>query len=332
MAQNALIVKGRFQFKGTGLYGIMALIFDVNKKILIEDYIYVSRFSEIFLNDIKSPWHTLEIQLNRIQMQGTYAASITMEFQRSLRERLDPNYGIATGILVDYELRNREKIYSTIEEMLTFVQKDKNISLEVAFEQSDLEAIMAARTSRIEDEAQHMAEEEKLAVAAPPVTLGGQDILIPANPILSPIKGVPSSELALGMQLLMRLDLSLPQGHYWADIFRAVNPSTKEVLPLIATVVQLGPIINKCRDVVVGYGGGRVTRFNVESAIKLKTYEVLSQEQVVHPHLIDTPMPQETKETKRMEDFFFQSILPWVIFGTIALFAVVLIFILAFNF
>ncbi|MGL5721672.1 MAG: hypothetical protein ACRCY4_04655 [Brevinema sp.] len=319
MAQNALIVKSRFQFKTSGLYGLIVLIFDTDQKILAEDYIYASRFSDMASIDVKLSWNILESQLNTIEMKGNYATSITSEIKRAFRERLDPNYGLASGIVVDYELRNKEKIHSVLSDLLVTIQKDKGIALEVAYEVGDLNEIQMARTKRSEEEVQQMNHEEAMSPPVQPVMIEAGTFLIPASPILSPVRGVPCANLYVGQRILMKLNPEMADAAHWAQSFQAVDVQTKDWLPIVGTISQIGPIVNKTRDIVVDFGHNRVSRLSVESSIKVKTYDALSRDKVAFPHLMAAPNVTESAAVPNTTRLLLQSIALWLIFAVVVL-------------
>lgn len=324
MAQNALIVKSKFWFQTSGLYGVMALLFDIEKKILVEDHIYVSRFSDIANTDMKSSWRFLEPQLNNIQMQNMYSPSLTQEFKRYFKERLNANFGLAASIIVDYELNCKEKLYGSFEEMLTSVQKDKNVSLEFFYETISLEEIKAARELRVKEETQILnTQNEESNTSA--IRIPDGNIMIKADPILSPLGGIPLVSLTPGTRILMRLNMHDTHSSHWAQFFKAYHPETKEVLPLVATVTQIGPIVNKNRDVVVSYGENISSRFNVETGIKLKGYDVFSKEMVVHPHLTVLDEKDKLAETKPSNLPSRIKVLPWVILGIGSILAITVV-------
>ena len=332
MAQNALIVKSRFQFKTTGLYGLIVLIFDTDQKVLAQDYIYASRFSDLASMDVKLGWSVLEPQLNMIELKGNYATSLTNEIKRTFRERLDPNYGLASGIVVDYELRNKEKIHSVISELLTMIQKDSNIALEIAYEVGDLNEIQMARNQRSEEESLEMEHEQAMAPPAQPIMIEAGTFLIPASPILSPIRGVPCSNLHVGQRLLMKLNPEMSDAAYWAQTFQAVDAQTKDWIPVVGTISQIGPIANKTRDIVVDFGHNRVSRLSIETSIKVKTYDALSREKVAFPHLVGPPSVESTTAIPNTTRILLQSIALWLIFAVAVICGISVLLFVALSF
>ncbi|MGL5255178.1 MAG: hypothetical protein ACRC9L_09335 [Brevinema sp.] len=331
MAQNALIVKSRFQFKASGLYGLVVLIFDTDQKVLAEDYIYASRFSDLASIDVKLSWNVLESQLNTIEMKGNYATSITSEIKRAFRERLDPNYGLASGIVVDYELRNKEKIHGVLSDLLIAIQKDKGIALEVSYEVGDLNEIQMARVQRGENEALQMSHDQAMSPPAQPVTVEAGTFLIPATPVLSPVRGVPCSSLYVGQRILMKLNPETPDAAHWAQSFKAVDAQTREWLPIVGTVSQIGPVVNKSRDIVIDFGHNRVCRLNVESSIKIRTYDALSRDKVAFPHLMTAATiepPSATNATRLL----LQSIALWMIFAVVVICGISILLFIALSF
>ena len=332
MAQNALIVKSRFQFKTTGLYGLVILIFDTDQKVLAQDYIYASRFSELAGMDVKLGWSFLEPQLNAIEMKGNYATSITSEIKRTFRERLDPNYGLASGIVVDYELRNKEKIHSVIAELLTMIQKDNNIALEIAYEVGDLNEIQMARNQRGEDEALEMEYEQAMTPPTQPVKIEAGTFLIPASPVLSPVRGVSCANIYVGQRLLMKLNSEMSDATYWAQAFQAIDAETREWLPIVGTVSQIGPVVNKAREIVVDFGHNRVSRLSIEASIKIKTYDALSRDKVAFPHLLGAPVLESRAHIPNTTRLLLQSIALWMIFAVAAISGISLLLFVALSF
>lgn len=284
MKNDMLVIKGKFHFKTSNTYGFFAILLDLVQKSLFEDYIFVSHFSDINQIDIKLMWLILEEQINKILMRGSYANNMTTEFKRIFSDNLGGDYGLASGLIVDYQLRNKEKIRSTLEDFFTTVQKDRNFSIELEFEEINKEKILAAREERKAIEAKHAeAQQKKEQKANVPFDIAPTDQIIPASPVFSPINGISCSLLAKGMKILMRLDNSNKKGQEWIAHFHAFDEEQGILLPLIGTIDQIKKGEKNQYHFLILYGPGQITQLTLDDGVKIKLYDQFSNERVIDP-------------------------------------------------
>lgn len=284
MKNDMLVIKGKFHFKTSNTYGFFAILLDLAQKSLFENYIFVSHFSDINQIDTKLMWLILEEQINKILMRGSYANSMTTEFKRIFSDNLGGEYGLASGLVVDYQLRNKEKIRSTLEDFFTTVQKDRNFSIELEFEEVNKEKILAAREERKAIEAKDAeAQQKKEQKANMPFDIEATDQIIPASPVFSPINGIPCSLLTKGMKILMRLDNSNKKGQEWIAYFNAFDEEQGILLPLIGTIDQMKKGDKNQYHFLILYGPGQFTQLTLDDGVKIKLYDQFSTERVIDP-------------------------------------------------
>lgn len=285
MKNDILVIKGKFHFKTSNTYGFFAILLDLVEKSLFESYIFVSHFSDITQIDIKLMWLLLEEQINKILMRGSYANHMSTEYKRILYDHLSGEYGLASSLVIDYQLRNKEKIRSTLENFFTTVQKDKNFSIELDFEETTKEKILAAREERKAIEEQDSKAQQKKEEQKPntPFEIDDNDQIIPASPALSAINGVACSLLAPDMKILMRLDHSNKKGQEWIAYFHAFDAEQRIILPVIGTINQMKKGEKNQYHFLIEYESGQFTQLTLDHGVKVKLYDPLSQDRAVDP-------------------------------------------------
>lgn len=284
MKNDILVIKGKFHFKTSNTYGFFAILLDLVEKSLFESYIFVSHFSDITQIDIKLMWLLLEEQINKILMQGSYANHMSTEYKRILYDNLSSEYGLASSLVVDYQLRNKEKMRNTLENFFTTVQKDRNFSIELEFEEINKEKILAAREERKAIEEQDsVAQQEKEYKSNIPFEINDTDQIIPASPVFSPINGIACSLLAPDMKILMRLDNSNKKGQEWIAYFHAFDAEQRILLPLIGTIDQMKKGDKNQYHFLIEYGSGQFTQLTLDHGVKVKLYDPFSHERAIDP-------------------------------------------------
>lgn len=328
MKNNILVIKGKFHFKTSNTYGFFAILLDLVEKSLFESYIFVSHFSDITQIDIKLMWLLLEEQINKILMRGSYANHMSTEYKRILYDNLSGEYGLASSLVVDYQLRNKEKIRSTLENFFTTVQKDRNFSIELEFEEINKEKILAAREERKAIEEQDSAaQQEKEQKPNMPFEIDDTDQIIPASPVFSPINGIACSLLAQDMKILMRLDNSNKKGQEWITYFNAFDEEQGMLIPLIGTIDQMKKGDKNQYHFLIVYGPGQFTQLTLDDGVKIKLYDQFSNERVIDP-ITNTIVP-DPSVINSISDLFrdknFNQFLMWCSILIVLLLAILIL-------
>ncbi|MGL5956742.1 MAG: hypothetical protein ACRC0X_09155 [Brevinema sp.] len=288
---DTLIIKGKFKFQSAGIYGIFAIIlrtdidfgiyYDLKLNPFISLHILTSYFSDIFHINLKEPWASLEKTFNEIQIKGSYANSITETFQKGTNGVFNENGETSFRLVTDFKENKLSQIHNELDNILSQIYKDRQLHLEISFEEVNGQDIASIKEFRIKNE---IPEPNENVLNTPAINIDPLNFSIPARPILAPIgEGVPSNQLSKGVRILMKIDSNSSYGQQWINIFKAFDKEHKKVIPLIGTVEQIGPIIKNNLDILVKYQDDQYTKFNIESGIKIKLFQPHGQELVIDP-------------------------------------------------
>lgn len=311
---DTLIIKGKFKFQSSGIYGIFVVIFNTNitnKDFYDTDmeyspfmglHIIVSYFSDLFHTDLNSSWSVLEKTFNELSIKGSHAASITNNFQRAIFQNLIDDPDLCLRIVNDYKNKFTDKINQEFDKMLSNIYKDRQIDLELFFEELSSESIASIKIQRIETEKPDI---DKELLSTPSITINPLYFSIPADPILAPTgEGIPSNQLSPGIRILMKIDGTNNYGLEWIEIFKAYDKDEKKILPVVGTVDQIGPVIKNSVNILVKYQEEQYTKFNIESGIKLKLYTpslINKNNKIIDPMAIGvTPSFKEIKNFNQL--------------------------------
>lgn len=318
---DVLIVKGKFKFQSASIYGVFVILLDKETKKFLALHLYSSYFSDLFHTDIKVPWITLEQHINKIAISGEYASSITNLFKHAFIEALFNSDVMTISIIEDFQEKKTDKIYTAIESIFSRVQKDRQVSMELVFEEEFSKEIESIKDLRIRNE--QPAVDHNL-LNTPIIKVNPLDLTVPANPILSPISdGILSQKIKPGTKLLMKLDSSTEYGQQWIKTFNAFNSEKGESYPIIATVEQIGPIIKNSLDILVRYNPTQYTKFNIESGIKLKIFNPNSPEPVINPitHIKDNSQVSISWDTLFSDSSFKKLVIIVIVLTSLAVLA-----------
>ncbi|MGL4676174.1 MAG: hypothetical protein ACRCWI_00715 [Brevinema sp.] len=288
---DTLIIKGKFKFQSAGIYGIFAIIlrtdisfdtyYDLKINPFIAMHILTSYFSDISHIDLKEPWASLEKTFNEIQIKGSYANSITETFQKATNSVFHKNGETSFRLIADFKENKLSSIQHELDAILSKVYKDRQLNLELAFEEVNAHNIASIKELRIKNEIPQPNED---ILYTPTININPLNFSVPANPVLDPVgEGINSNQLSKGIRILMRIDESSKYGQQWINIFKAYDPVIKKVIPIVGTIDQIGPIIKNSLDILVKYQEDQYTKFNIESGIKIKLFQPYAQEQVIDP-------------------------------------------------
>lgn len=303
---DTLVIKGKFKFGGSGIYGIFSIILsdpratsdyssEHNDNPIIGLNLIASYFSDLFYTDIKESWISLEKTFNNIQISGEFASSITNSFRSSLMETFSSDGIFARTIISDYYNENFTNIEKGLESVFTRIHKDRKINIEIVFEHLSSDDIRSIKKDRIMEE---IPEANTDVLETPSIVINSQDISIPANPILAPNDGISANQLSRGLRILMRIDASHSYGQKWIEIYRLFNKDSATIYPLIGTVDQIGPVIKNSLDIMVKYQENQYSKFNIEAGVKLKVYNPNLTIAVVDPLALDiSPKQMEGSQT-----------------------------------
>ncbi len=288
--KDILIIKGRFKFQSSGIYGIFAILFrsdtespdfyNSESNPFISFHIIVSYFSDIFQIDLQESWETLEETFNKLEIGSDYATTLTSTFQRGFTGTL-ANEEIGFEIVADFKNDRHHSIEREIDRILTQAHKDVAVNFELFYEEADGRNIESIRKLRIEHE-NPLSNEDTLST--PSARTNPTEFYIPASPILAPVgEGIASNQLSPGIRIMMRVNTGSSYGMHWVEYFKLYDKETKTYLPIVGTIDQIGPVIKNCLDIVVKYQNDQHTKFNIESGIKLKLFNPHSDDVFVDP-------------------------------------------------
>lgn len=287
---NVLVIKGKFKFQGSGIYGVWMLLVnkDFNKEDvlnnIVEFKLFASYFSDMYHIDISESWVTLEEKFNQIQIKNSYAVSITDLFRGAFDDKIYNNDVFLHTLINDYKNNNFETIYNNFESVFLYIHKDRQIIMDFQMEELDVNDITSIRQSRVIEEKPKINQE---FLSTPTISVNSEALHVPASPVLAPvIDGILAGKIKQGMRILMKLDPSSSYGQKWVEIFNAFNEKEKIIIPIVATVDQIGPIIKNKLDVLVTYQPNQYTKFNVESNVKLRLYNLSNKEQTIDPLVV----------------------------------------------
>ncbi len=288
--KDILIIKGRFKFQSSGIYGIFAILFrsdtespdfyNSESNPFMSFHIIVSYFSDIFQINLQESWETLEETFNKLEIGSDYATTLTSNFQRGFTSTL-VNEEIGLEIVADFKNDRHHSIEREIDRILTQAHKDVAVNFELFYEEADGRNIESIRKLRIEHE-NPLSNEDILST--PSARTNPTEFYIPASPILAPIgEGIASNQLSPGVRIMMRVNTGSSYGMHWVEYFKLYDKETKTYLPIVGTIEQMGPVIKNCLDIVVKYQHDQHTKFNIESGIKLKLFNPHSDDAFVDP-------------------------------------------------
>ncbi|MGL4366865.1 MAG: hypothetical protein ACRCTQ_01080 [Brevinemataceae bacterium] len=300
---KVLVIKGKFKFETSNVYGLFSILINIDLCIIIESYIIISYFSDLGAVNIKQSWFKLEELFNDMKITGNFAENYTRIFEKLFKEVLKNNNTIES-IISDYNKHQIKKIENLMTDIFARMQKDKHLSLELGYEETSLEDLKIIRSTRIQQETPSPNVE---LINAKPIQIDTNAISIPAFPILAPISGsIKSQSLQPGTKILMKLDSSTPYGQEWIETFHALDHRKGEIIPVVAKVDQISPIIKKSLDILVYYNKNQYTKFNIETDVRLKAFDPSSKEKMIIPEDLQdklSPEIQQEPETTTSIDY-----------------------------
>ena len=290
-APDTVIIKGKFKFKNSSIYGIFAVLLSkgsdnnstnvTEKDYCISTHIITSYFSDLYYIDVNDSWVVLEETFNALEIKGEYAVSITQNFKKGLYDAFSSDTDRVSSFLKDYYEKKIPNIHKELENIFAQSYKDRAIHLELYFEELLSSDIASIKDSRILDEA---PETNKDILETPSITIQHQDFSVPAHPVLAPTgEGIPANQLSKGTRILMKVDPNTDYGKQWIQTFNLSNKESNTIDYLVGTVDQIGPSIKNSLDILVKYRPDQYTKFNIEAGIKLRFYNPNFPEGIIDP-------------------------------------------------
>ncbi|MCX7678055.1 MAG: hypothetical protein N2316_02435 [Spirochaetes bacterium] len=307
MEESIFILKGRFKSNSLGLYGLLLLIFNRNHDL--ESYnAVVSTYSNLYDLEPHAGWEKFEETILDVKWKGSYNSSMTAALMDNFKaiasdEKLKSQL---YEYITNYDYDNTEvTIYDSVNRIL----HDKNLILEIGIQEITTEEFIETKEKR--------AKPTQTTTEKSPIEDGS--VILPIEPILSPVKGKPLYELKVGDKIIARLIPNSDRANYFIDLLNlrlegSIKPIPCEIIDIksggknapIEILTIIGPgIYGKCTE--------------TEKQVKLRMYDPL----------VDGPQvtkPQPGKITQRKNEEKPPHVgMPKSTYLLIALFVIILI-------
>ena len=323
--KDIFIIKGRFHLKTSNVYGIFVLLIDTALKELAESYVYVSRYSDFPEANINTNWEELEPILTDIFLNNRFSSSLTQNYRSCFRDALKNRVSSIEDILYDYKEKNFQKTVIAMESIIVLNSKEKNVGVELAYEEIAQDELDHIRHERGEQEAEIIAQENtQQNPDAKPISVTQNYFNIPAHPVLDPSHGIPARDLRIGTLILTSIDVSTEYGRKCVKLLKAKEQGTDKPIPLVGRVEQVGIPLNKTVNIVINYGNKTLSIFDVEQNIRVKTYESDDHQKVIHPSNI--AQEQEQKQQAEAEEYSVKKSPDYLLIGAVVVFVMLLYF------
>lgn len=266
------IIKGKFKAPASSSFGLFIAFLDNITKNVDKSDVISSHFSTIFENNINMPWNELEDLISKMKWKGEYATNLTHDIQTTMEDLFEPGTGRGIDIWHSIKKSQNSKAVSIFEEYLMRPTGDKNIKCEIAVEtinKSDIEDMKRMREMRDNQDILN-ADISQLTQPAQQPSVEDSAVVLEMSLVLSPISGVPLTELKPGDKILIKISEQTSRGQYFIDLFNASQ--NNEILPIPATIESVTPN-GKFYTVMVSLGPGVYGKAVEEDNVKAKRYD-----------------------------------------------------------
>lgn len=267
------IVKGRFKAIDTNTFGLFLIFVNNNLRVSESVTIIASHFSSMYETDPKLGWSNVEERIMNLKWKGEFATSISRDTQAFVENALK---GIRSEELYSLIKSNSvSKIENLLSMMLTKPLGDKNIHIELSWENASAEQIQTAKQEReLRDNAEDATSGEMPALQAEPddtFQLDEGSVVLDVNLVLAPVSGIPIFELQPGDHIMVKINPETKRGQYFIELLNARHD--EEIVPLPGTVTELK--LNKSNEyvVLIKIGEGIFGKVVEAEQVKIKRFD-----------------------------------------------------------
>lgn len=277
------IIKGKFKATASSSFGLFIVFLDNVTKNADKSDVLSSHFSTIFENNINMPWNELEDLISKMKWKGEYATNLTHDIQTTMEDLFEP--GTGRGIDVWHAIKKSQfsKAVAIFEEYLMRPTGDKNIKCEITIEtinKSDIDEMKKMREMRDNQDLINTDISAMTQSAQPAIE--DSSVVLEMSLVLSPISGVPLTDLKPGEKILIKISEQTSRGQYFIDLFNASQGN--EILPIPATIESVTPS-GKYYTVMVSLGPGIYGKAIEEDNVKAKRYDAAQDKRKSIPTL-----------------------------------------------
>ncbi len=265
------IIKGKFKATASSSFGLFIAFLDNVTKNVDKSDVISSHFSTIFENNINMPWNELEDLISKMKWKGEYATNLTHDIQSTMEDLFEPGTGRGIDIWHAIKKSQLTKTIGIFEEYLMRPTGDKNIKCEISVEtinKTDIEDVKKMREMR--DNQDLLASDISSVTQPAAPNIEDSAVVLEMSLVLSPISGVPLTELKQGEKILIKISEQTSRGQYFIDLFNASQGN--EILPIPATIESVTPS-GKFYTVMVSLGPGIYGKAMEEDNVKAKRYD-----------------------------------------------------------
>jgi hypothetical protein len=292
--KNLFVLKGRFEGKGSGMYGLLYFVFNTQERIAEKVSAVVTRNRWLSMYDVEMSWDI---------------------FERNIQGILERKTGVA--------LKSTKKLVECLEEMgEEFLQYLDSLE--------DLRQKLCEVIGEVIGDPQtqlHLAAHQMSSFLMEEGDTGGGNgkIVLSITPVVSPVSGVSVSELKQGDRILVKVTDQTELGSYFAQLMG--GRLEEKIFPVIAPIEEISVLDSDRRKIVVNFGRAVVGEMRVSEELKISTPEKKKSEPTESEPRKRIPIPikvpQKVRELQQSKKFPFVSI--FIIFGIFLFFVLFLL-------
>lgn len=251
--KNTLILKGRFKSNSLNLYGIFLIIFNPSQDIESSNII-VSTFSSVYDLEPHTGWERYEEYILEMKWKGNYNTSMSSSLMDQLK-KLSVEEQLKKQIFEYVDNYDYDHVDTFLFDIINRIIHDKNLILETGIQELTRDEFREAKEKKIKGGEADTKEKKELMVEE-------GSVILPLQPILSPVKGKPIYELKIGDKIMMKITPSSDRANYFIDLMNLriennIKPVACEVIDIkvegknspVEILTQIGPgIYGKCRE------------------------------------------------------------------------------------
>jgi hypothetical protein len=267
------IVKGRFKAIDTNTFGLFLIFMNNNLRVAESVTIIASHFSSMYETDPKLSWSDVEERIMNLKWKGEFATSISRDTQTFVENAFK---GVRSEELYSLIKSNAvSKIENLLSMMLVKPLGDKNIHIELSWENASAEQIQNAKQEReLRDAPDGSASDDMLAPQPEPDDTFRVDegsVVLEVNFVLAPVSGIPIFELQPGDRIMVKINPATKRGLYFIELLNARHD--EEIVPVPGTVTELK--LNKSNEyvVLVKIGEGIFGKVIEAEQVKIKRFD-----------------------------------------------------------
>ncbi len=310
MPKDFLVLKIRYMGHKTHNYGVISIVLNLRSKTIEDLYVIVDKKIEASQVDSKLKYEDFKSEI----IKYTKEKNPNLEMIGRLREAIstiDFKERIFTKMLRDdkFDLEQLKVVFS---ELFFKILTESNCAIKIESEGVDLFRLHKSNETYVvkkEEELVDVSDNEKGKEVQLKEEIHIRNIslvLLKVEPLLSPIRGIPCSELQIGDQIMVKIIDEREIGDYLGNLLGGKKDN--EIIPIPATISE----INKQEDtgnlmILVNFGPGIAGKMFIPPEIK-----------------IAAPVLEEEENKFEMLSFFKMNPV-WVVMILILLFFVFLI-------